>query len=139
MADAVTVTQIHDDMRYCEYEFTNESDGTGESVVTKIDLDNLVGDNGALTGGNRPTSLTFVDGDWEVNGFNYVTVLWDRQAEDKLIAMVVDSGGVDYFPTGGKPDPARDLDGTGDILLTTDGGADGSGYRIRMRFRKKYA
>tara|TARA_R110000868_G_scaffold85089_2_gene239598 strand:+ start:416 stop:832 length:417 start_codon:yes stop_codon:yes gene_type:complete len=138
MADTVTVTQLNDGIRYCEYEFTNESDGTGETTITKIDLTNLVGSTGALTGGDRPTSLTFVDGDWEVNGFNYVNVLWDRQAANKLIETMVDSGGVDLFPAGGKRDPARDLDGTGDILLTTDGGADGSGYRIRMRFRKKY-
>jgi hypothetical protein len=138
MADIVTVTQLHDGPRYCEYEFTNESDGTGESAVKKIDLTNLVGSNGALTGGDPVTSLTFIDGDWEVIGFNYVTVLWDRQAEDKLCLLATNTGKVDYFSTGGKPDPARDLDGTGNILLTIDGATDGDSYRIRMRFRKKY-
>ena len=138
MADIVTVTQIHDDMRTCTYEFTNESDGTGESVITKIDLDNLVGNNGALTGGDRPTSLTFIKGDWEIGGFNYVNALWARTASNKLITVMVDSGGVDFYAEGGKPDPSRGLGGTGDILITTDGGADGSGYRIKMTFRKKY-
>lgn len=138
MADTVTVTKIFDGIRYCEYEFTNESDGTGESAIKKIDLDDLVGSNGALTGGDRPTSLTLMSADYEISGFNYVKVLWDRQAEDKLCLIIVASGAVDLFATGGKPDPNRDLDGTGDILLTTDGGADGSGYRIRIMFRKKY-
>lgn len=138
MADTVTVTKIFDGTRYCEYEFTNESDATGESLVKKIDLDNLVGDNGALTGGNRPTSLTLVSADYEIGGFNYVKIYWDRQAEDKLVLMIAGSGSVDYFPTGGKPDPSRDLGGTGDILLTTDGAVDGASYRIRIMFRKKY-
>ena len=41
MADTVTVTKIHDGFRYVTYEFTNESDGTGESAVKKIDLTGL--------------------------------------------------------------------------------------------------
>ena len=139
MADTVTVTQIFDGVRYCTYEFTNESDGTGESAVKKIDLDDLVGSNGALTGGERPKSLSLINADYEIEGFNYVKILWDRQAQDHLCLLITDSGSVDFFPEGGKHDPGRDLDGTGDILLTTDGGADGSGYRIRIMFRKKYA
>jgi len=139
MADAVTVTKIFDGIRYTEYEFTNRSDGTGESAVQKIDISTLVGDNGAATGGNRPQGLTFVSGDWEVNGFNYITALWDRTAADEVIEVMVDSGGVDFFPTGGKNETDRTVAGTGDILITTNGGAAGSGYRIRMMFRKKYA
>lgn len=138
MADTVTVTQLFDGANYCEYEFTNESDGTGETKVKKIDLDDLVGSNGALTGGERPTSLSLINGDWEVNGFNYVTIYWDRQAEDKVCLVADGDGRVDYFPAGGKHDPARDLDGTGDILLSTDGPTDGDSYRIRLKFRKKY-
>lgn len=144
MADTVTVTQLHDDMRHCVFEFTNESDGTGETTVKKIDLDNLVGSNGALTGGDRPTSLTYIKGEGDVNGFNYVSVYWDRQAEDKLIQVFVPNSDnkVDHFPDGGKRDPARDLDGTGDILLTIDdspsSATDGDSYRIKMKFRKKY-
>ena len=137
MADTVKVTKLSDNMRYCEYEFLNRSDGTGEAAVQKIDISTLVGSDGS-TAGDRPTSLTFVDGDWEVNGFNYVTVLWDRTSADEEIEVMVDSGGVDLFSAGGKNETDRTVAGTGDILLTTDGGADGSGYRIRMRFRKKY-
>lgn len=139
MADTVTVTKIIDTRRYAVYEFTNESDGTGESSVRKIDLDDLVGNNGATTGGNRPTSLTLVDASWTVSGFNYVTVKWDRQPTDQLIQVMAGTDGVNYESVGGKRDPSRALGGTGDILLTTDGGSDGSSYKIVMMFRKKYS
>ena len=138
MADTVTVTQIFDGIRHCIYELTNESDGTGESSVKKVDLDDLVGSLGTLTGGDRPESLSVVDISWDVSGFNYVTMKWDRQPSDKLIAVMAGSGGVNYNDVGGKHDPNRGLDGTGDILITTDGGADGSSYRIIVKFRKKY-
>ena len=139
MADTVTVTKIHDGFRYVTYEFTNESDGTGETTVKKIDLTNLIGSNGDTTGGDRPLSLSAVEVDFEVNGFNYVNLLWDRSPTNLLILTMVDSGFADYSEDGGKHDPNRGMDGTGDILLTTSGGASGSGYRIRANFRKKYA
>lgn len=138
MADIVTVRQIFDGVRYCTYEFTNESDGTGETTVKKIDLDDLVGRNGFLTGGERPLSLSLSDISYEVGGFNYVNLLWDRTPSNILILTIVDSGGSNYRGEGDKHDPNGSMDGTGDILLTTDGGADGSGYRILVKFRKKY-
>ena len=66
-------------------------------------------------------------------------MLWDRTSADETIEVMVDSGGVDLTADGGKTETDKTVAGTGDILLTTDGGADGSGYRIRMKFRKKYA
>ena len=139
MADVVTVTPISETRRYCVYEFTNESDGTGESSVKKIDLDDLIGTNGLTIGGNRPLSLTLIDASWTVSGFNYVTVKWDRTPTDKVIEVMAGTDGVNYESVGGKVDPNRSLGGSGDILLTTDGGADGSSYKITMMFRKKYS
>jgi hypothetical protein len=138
MADTVTVSKLFDGIRVCEFEFTNISDGTGEAAVTKIDLSTLVGRDGT-TSGTSPISLAFENGDWEVNGFNYVNVLWDRTAADETIQVMVDSGGVDLGYANVKVETDKVAAGTGDILLTTNGGAAGSGYRIRLRFRKKYA
>lgn len=139
MTDVVTVTKITDTRKYAVYEFTNESDGTGESGVKKVDLADLVGLNGSTTGGSRPKSLTLVDASWTVSGFNYVTVKWDRQPIDQLIEVMAGTDGVNYESVGGKRDPYRKLGGTGNILLTTDGGADGSSYKIVMMFKKKYS
>ena len=138
MADTVTVKQIFDGIRYCVYQFTNESDGTGESSVKKIDLDDLVGTNGALEGGVRPSSLVAIDASWTVSGFNYVVAKWDR-TPDQVIAVMAGTDGFNYESVSGKPDPLRGQAGTGDITFTTDGGADGSSYNITMMFRKKYS
>ena len=138
MVDTVTVKKLFDGIQHCIYEFTNASDGTGEAAVKKIDKSTLIGRDGT-TSGTEAITLTFVEGDWEVNGFNYVTVLWDRASADETIEVMVDSGGVNLTADGGKTETDKTVAGTGDILLTTDGGADGSGYRIRMKFRKKYA
>lgn len=137
MVDTVVVRQIQDSRRSVTYEFTNESDGTGESAVRKIDITNLVGRYG-VPGIDLPDSLALEDISYEINGFNYVTLYWDRQPSDIAIITMVDSGGVSYKEVGGRLDPNREQDGTGDIILTTDGGADGSGYRIIAKFRKKY-
>ncbi len=139
MVDTVTVTKIADTRKYAVYQFTNESDGTGETNVRKIDLTDLVGSNGATVGANRPTSLSLMDASWTVSGFNYVTLKWDRQPADQLIEVMTAIDGINYESVGGKRDPSRALGGTGNILLTTDGGADGSSYRIVVMFKKKYS
>ncbi len=139
MADIVTVTKISDTRRYCVFEFTNESDGTGETNIRKINLNDLVGTNGDVIGANRPTSLTLIDASWTISGFNYVTAKWDRQPVDQLIEVMAGTSGVSYEAVGGKRDPNRALGGTGDIVLTTDGTTDGNSYRIVMMFRKKYS
>ena len=46
MADAVTSQTIQDDNRKAVLKFTNISDGTGESAVTKIDVSALTKNSG---------------------------------------------------------------------------------------------
>lgn len=131
MADTVTVTMLSNTIKECTYEFTNESDGTGESLVKKIDLLDLV------CNGLSPTSITLIDCSWTVSGFNYVTTKWDR-SPDYLIEVMSGTDGVNYESVGGKRDPGRGQIGSGNVLLTTDGAIDGASYRITMKFKKKY-
>ncbi len=138
MADTVTVTQVFDGIKCCVYQFTNKSDGTGESAVKKIDLADLVGDLGTLGNGRSPKSLTFVDASWTVSGFNYVEALWNRPPSNKQILVMSGTDGVSLASVGNKRDTGRNLGGTGNILLTTNGGASGSSYAIRMIFKKNY-
>ena len=137
MADTVTVTQLFDGIHTCEYEFTNQSDGTGESAVRKIDLDNLVGSNGALTGGDRPSSLSLLEVEYETT-FSSVAMLWDRSPTDEVAAIMTGEGKICHESAGGKHDPRRGQGGTGDILITTVGTTSGMAYTIRAKYRKKY-
>ena len=135
MTDTVTVTKLFDGIHTCEYEFTNQSDGTGETEVKKIDLTDLVGSTGALTGGDRPSSLSLLKVEYETT-FTLVKMLWDRSPTNEVAAVMVGHGEICH--KSGKHDPKRGQDGTGDILITTVGTVRDMTYTIRAKFRKKY-
>lgn len=130
MADTVTSNVVFSGTRHYTVHLTNESDGTGESGVAKIDISALTGPDGTA-----PTRTSIMEIDYSVAGFNYITLAWDHTADD--VAMVLKGNGyVDFSESGGLVDPAS-TGGTGDILLTTDGGADGSSYDITLKIRLK--
>jgi len=132
MADTVTVTKIYDGDRRCSYRFTNESDGTGESNIRKIDLDDLVRSDGTV-----PKSLSLDEINYDVNGFNYVVIKWDRSPNDFPIEVMKGTNSKSYRDLGYLHDPGREVSGTGYVLISTDGGADGSSYNIVVVFLKK--
>ena len=130
MADTVTTNVVFSGTRHYIVHLTNESDGTGESAVSKIDISTLTGPDGTA-----PTKTSIMEIDYAVSGFNYITLAWDHTTDD--VAMVLKGNGyVNFEADGGLVDPAS-TGGTGDILLTTDGSADGSSYDIRIKIRLK--
>jgi hypothetical protein len=132
MPDNVSTEEIFKGTKRYIIQLKNESDGTGESVVTKVNLDDLIS-----RAGIRPSSLTIEEATWDVAGFNYVTIYWDRDP-DPVEALVLKGNGYrDYSEGGGLLDPQRDQSGTGNILLSTDGGSDGASYSIVIHFRLK--
>lgn len=128
MADTVTSQTVHGQSgksgRYV-YHLTNISDGTGESGVTKVDISTLV-----ARGGGAPSKTKVLRIDYSVSGFNYVVLRWDHTADD-TIAVLKGQGVFDWTLEGGLVDPAS-TGGTGDILLTTNGGSSGSAYDITL-------
>lgn len=129
MADTVDVKQIYNSPRQCVYQFTNESDGTGENGVKKIDKSTLTGPNGA-----EPTGLSLMEVSWSVSS-GYVVLEWDHTTPDEIVVCTGD-GTRNYEFVGGNHDPGSS-GGAGDILLTTDGFADGDGYTITTWWKKK--
>ena len=109
----------------------NESDGTEESAVVKIDKSGLTG---PLIG-IEPTSLRVDEIECDIQGFNYVQLEWDHDTNDKIVTLS-DSGYFDFRDIGGLKDPVS-AGGTGDIVITTDGAADGASYSITLTCRKK--
>lgn len=129
MADAVTTTVLYQEGSIYVVHLTNISDGTGESAVIKVDRSTLT------QSGAEPTGLTIMSARWAVQGFNSVRLLWDHTTDD--VAMVLTGSGYeDFREFGGKPDPAS-TGGTGDLLLTTNGGSSGATYDITLVLRKK--
>lgn len=130
MADTVDTITLADGPRNHVVRLTNESDGTGESAVTKIDKSTLTG---PLTG-QEPGSLSLLEASWSVKG-GYVVLEWDHTANDEILVMSGD-GNISYDAYGGLGDP-KSSGGTGDVVLTTDSFFDGDGYSITLHFKKK--
>tara|TARA_R110000803_G_scaffold112574_1_gene180900 strand:+ start:717 stop:1118 length:402 start_codon:yes stop_codon:yes gene_type:complete len=132
MVDTVTTQVLIDGARNYSVRLTNISDGTGEADpgVKKIDKSTLVG--GA---GTEPDSLTLLEADWSIQGFEAVRLSWDRTSDVTSMVMAGD----DYrnlTKHGGMKDTGTG--GTGDVLLTTIGTAVADDtYDITLHFKKK--
>lgn len=130
MADTVDVRTVGDFKRHKIIRLTNESDGTGETNVAKVDISALTDSNGATATYSAIDRIVY-----SVDGFNYVVLRWDHTADDE-IAVLKGQGDIDLTAIGGLVDP-QTTGGTGDILLSTDGGSDGSSYDITLYLRPK--
>lgn len=130
MADAVTTRTVYNGKKRHAVHITNESDGTGEAAVAKVDISTLTDPNGQTC---RYTVMDMIE--YSVQGFNYVTLSWDHDNDD-VIAILSGTGLIDWRDQGGLPDPSA-TGGAGDIIVTTDGAADGDSYDITMHFRAK--
>ena len=129
MADTVTVTKIFNGARRKVYHLTNLSDGSGESAVVKVDISTETFGGQAAPAAFTPTYTTIDMLDYFVGGFASVRLHWAHTTPD-LIAVLPSGSGTLYFnATGGITDP-KSAGSTGDITVTTNGGASGSTYDI---------
>lgn len=130
MADAVDTKVVYQGGRTYVVHMQNDSDGTGENAVTKVDISTLT--NGL---GQVPTHTTIDRIEYSVWGMNGVQLLWDHTTDDE-IALLYGQGLIDWTEAGGNTDP-RTTGGTGDILLTTVGATASGGYDITLWLRLK--
>lgn len=128
MADLVGTLVLVSTKTHYAARFVNESDGTGESAVVKIDKSTLTDLHG-----REPRAIDICSIEFQVNGFNYITLLWDH-GTDKRIAVLKGNGYFSWEEQGGLLDPNLN-DSTGDVLLTTDGAIDGASYNITIEAR----
>jgi len=130
MADSVTTTTILDHPRRLVVKITNNSDGTGESAVVKVDKSTLTGLNGL-----EPSSLVIESIKGEVSGMS--VYIYADHTTDIPIARL---GGlarvdIDYKNVGGLQ--TAGAGDTGDITLTTSGHASGDSYDLTISMLKK--
>lgn len=126
MADAVrTIVQVSEGGRYYVANFTNISDGTGETAVKKVDSSTLKNSLGAV-----PTKLKIVDVTWVIQGFTGVRLLWDHTTDD-VACLLAGSGRRDYSKVSGLQDPGS-AGADGSLLLTTNGAVSGATYDITV-------
>ena len=130
MADIVTVQTIADisGVKYVA-KLTNFSDGTGETLVTKVDASALTF---MTEDGNRKISKIF----YSINTANNksgVELLW-AGATNATAVLLSGNGYWDLRPSGNEI-PNNATTPTGDVLLSTKNFANGDNYAIIVEFR----
>ena len=125
MADAVASTTIVDGPRKAVFYFTNTSDGTGESAVTKIDVSALA----ALQEGTSCTAVRFEKIIFTTVGMG-VKILWDATTDVIAAELPADySDTLDFSDISGLPNYSGSGK-TGDVQFTTVGAGSGETYTV---------
>ena len=133
MADAVTSQTLIDGGKQVVMKFTNVSDGTGESAVTKVDVSALE----ASVDGDTWTGVVIERIWWQCIGMK-VKILFDASTDAFCIELGENqSGDHDYSVFGGLTNNAGSGK-TGDINFTTVGHSSADTYTIILYLRKKY-
>jgi hypothetical protein len=118
MADAVASQTLLNGPRNCVMKFTNLSDGTGESAVTKVDVSAL---------GYSRVRIDKIH--YTCSGMT-VRLLWDATADVPIFELGPDkTSTLDFTHFGGLRNNAGD-GVTGDINFTTVGHSSGDSYSI---------
>lgn len=132
MADAVTTQTIQDGDRQVVMKFTNISDGTGESAVTKVDVSTLKAESGTQ---KACTKVAIRQIYYDLSGMS-VDILWDATT-DVLCIPLSRQGVFDFTEVG----PLTNNAGsgvTGDVQFTTVGASTDDRYFIMLVMDKKY-
>jgi len=130
MADTVTTQTISDTsgVKYVA-KLTNISDGTGESLVTKVDASALTF---MTEDGNRKIAKIW----WSVNTTNNksaVELIW--AGATNVTALVLSGQGYWDLRTAGNEITNNATTPTGDVLLSTRDFVVGDSYTIIVEFR----
>ena len=133
MADAVTSQTLADGPKTAVMKFTNVSDSSGESAVTKVDVSAL----SASADGDTCTGVTIERIWWQCIGMK-VQILWDASSDAFCIELGENqSGSHDYSVFGGLTNNAGSGK-TGDINFTTVGASANDTYTVILYMRKQY-
>ena len=137
MADAVTSQTLIDGDRYAVMKFTNISDGSGESAVTKVDVSALQ-PLASNTAAQKPCTGVAIERIWWQCIGMKVRILFDASSDVMAIELGENqSGSHDYTIFGGLTNNAGSGK-TGDINFTTVGHTSADTYTIILYMRKEY-
>ena len=130
MADTVTTQTISDTsgVKFVA-KLTNFSDGTGETLVKKVDASELTF---MSEDGNRTIARVY----YSVNvsdSKSGVELIWDGTTQST--ALFLSGNGFMDFRTDGNSIPNSAGTPTGDVLLSTKSFASGDNYTIIVEFR----
>ena len=132
MADSVISTKLKDHASAWAYSFTNESDGTGETNVRKVNANTLI----ASTGDGASQRLTVNKIAWSIAGANSkVKLMWAGTGANTF-AYLTGSGTFDLVTNLTTPFTNSVANTNGDIYLSTLGFTAGATYTIVIEGKK---
>lgn len=119
---AITVhTQVEGNNRFV-YNVRGDYTTSGADETDEVVID-LSSKTGPL--GMAPSKLRIDEVWWTINKYDYIKLEFDHTT-DYLLDFFYGQGYMDYRPYGGKID--QGTGGTGDLLLTTEGGEAGGSF-----------
>lgn len=124
MADTVTTQVLNNGERNLIIKLTNDSDGTGETGVTKVDVSAYNAD-----------LVSLLKVEYDIRGMG-VALKWDADTDEDIVLLSEGQGCLDFTMSGGVKNDATGANG--DILLTTTGQSPGDSYSITLHLKKKY-
>jgi hypothetical protein len=134
MADAVTSQTIMDGERVAVMKFTNISDGTGETAVTKVNVSALNPNSaGKACTGVTVTKITSICHGMEVRMY------WDATTDVPFFLAAVNTNFCnDFSGFGGIPNNAG-AGKNGNIVFSTSDASSGDTYTVVLEMVKSYA
>jgi Ethanolamine utilization protein EutJ (predicted chaperonin) len=134
MADAVTSQTLLDGERLAIMKFTNISDGTGETAVTKVNVANLAKSASGLScTGVVVNKITSVCHGMEVR------MLWDATTDVPFFLAAVNTNYQNDFSTIGGITNNSGAGKNGNIVFTTSDATAGDTYTVVLEMVKSYS
>jgi hypothetical protein len=134
MADAVTSQTLLDGERLAIMKFTNISDGTGESAVTKVNVSTLASsDSGKACTGVSVSKITAVCHGMEVRMY------WDANTDVPFFLSNVNSNYTNDFSSFGGITNNASTGKNGNIVFSTSDASSGDTYTVVLEMIKSYA
>jgi len=134
MADAVTSQTLLDGERLAIMKFTNISDGTGETAVTKVNVANLNSSNSG-----KPCTGVTVNKIMSVCHGLEVRMYWDATTDVPFFLSTVNTNYLNDFSTIGGITNNAGTGKNGNILFSTSDATSGDTYTVVLEMQKSYA
>lgn len=134
MADAVTTQTLLDGERLAVMKFTNISDGTGETAVTKVTVSSLAPSNSGRTcTGVTVTRISSVCHGMEVR------MLWDATTDVPFFMTTINTNYMNDFTDIGGITNNSGAGKNGNIVFSTADQSAGDTYTVVLEMVKQYA
>ena len=134
MADAVTSQTLLDGERLAIMKFTNISDGTGETAVTKVNVSTLTPSNsGKACTGVTVNKITSVCHGLEVRMY------WDATTDVPFFLSTINTNYENDFSRFGGITNNAGVGKNGNIVFSTSDATAGDTYTVVLEMVKSYA